>query len=147
MDSEHMKLSTLAALAQDVAAALGKGRAEAVYQKALGVAMQAAGIPHVMEETVPILFRGQAVGQERIDVTVHDYVSALLEIKAIPGKLMKPDNVWQLQSYMRAKNVRYGLLINFSQAPGQPLEVCVFVEDKLYDLETFELTDLPSSSF
>lgn len=147
MDPEHHKLCTLVALAQDVAASLGKGRAEAVYQKALGVALQAAGIPHVMEETIPILFRGQAVGQERIDVTVHEYLNVLLEIKAIPGKLLKADNIWQLQSYMRAKKAPYGLLVNFSQAPGQPLEVGVFVGDKLYDLETFELAALPSAAF
>ena len=147
MDPAHHRLATLVALAQDVAHELGKGRAEVVYQKALGVALQAAGIPHVMEETVPIYFRNQAVGQERIDVTIYEWLDVLVEVKAIPGKLLKPDNVWQLQNYMRAKRVRYGLLVNFSQAPGQPLEACAFVGDKLYDLETAALTDLPSAAF
>jgi hypothetical protein len=86
------------------------------------------------------------VGQERIDLTLHGFIDAVVELKAVAGKL-KPDHVWQLQKYMHSKNVRYGILFNFSQTLGQPLGVCVVVGDQQYDVDTYALTDLPSAAF
>jgi GxxExxY protein len=145
MDPAHAQLKAVVALAQDVAKELGKGRSEAVYQKALGVALQAAGIQHVMEETITIFYCGQAVGQERIDLTLHGFIDAVVELKAVAK--LKTDDVWQLQKYMHSKKVRYGILLNFSQTPGQPLGICVLVGDHQYNFETFALTDLPSAAF
>src|ERR1700733_1649328 len=60
---------------------LGGGFLESVYHQALRIALGQAGLRVVAEVPVPVLFRGEVVGNFRADLIVNDCV--LLELKAI----------------------------------------------------------------
>jgi GxxExxY protein len=96
-------------------ASLKKGRTESVYQSALTVELQRHSVQYTEEETIPIMYKGRAVGQERIDIILQSWFPIVIELKATTGDI-KPDNIWQLLNYMRYKDVAFGVVVNFSQA-------------------------------
>ena len=113
-DETIVKMNFLAEMFLEVAS-LKKGRTESVYQNALTVELQRQGIQYTEEETIPIIYKERAVGQERIDIILQTWLPIIIELKATTGDI-KPDNLWQLLNYMRYKEVSFGVVVNFSQA-------------------------------
>ena len=64
-DTEIVKMNCLIDMFAQVGAILNKGRTESVYQNALIVELQNQNIHYTDEETIPIMYKGRAVGQER----------------------------------------------------------------------------------
>ena len=128
-------------MAQAVAAALGKGRAEGVYQHAMSVELQEKNIQHTMEEVITIPYKGVTVGHERADMHIYSpSFPSVLELKATNAPI-QPKEHWQLISYMRALKRSFGAVINFNQSPKGPLQMdCIVlsVDDKpfLWDPDT-----------
>ena len=89
---------------------LGPGLLEAIYQRAVSVELDARGITHDVERTVPVWFRGQLVGHHRLDLVVDDRV--VVELKA--AERLTPYHVAQTLSYLRVTHLRVGLLVNFN---------------------------------
>lgn len=114
-EGDIVKMNILVDMFAQVAMVLKKGRTESAYQNALTVELQNEGIKYTEEETIPILYKGRAIGQERIDIILHNWMSIIIELKATTGDI-KPDNLWQLLNYMRYKDCMYGVVVNFSQA-------------------------------
>ena len=125
---------------------LKKGRAECVYQKATGIAFQLSNIQYNLEETLPIMWNGVAVGHERLDISVYGDIPIIIELKTVASKI-KPEHLWQVQSYMRIKSVEFGMVVNFSTATGAPIEIIVLAGTHIYDIETEKLKDAPSDEF
>ena len=113
-DENIVKMNCLVEMFLEVAS-LKKGRTESVYQNALTVELQIKGIQYTEEETIPIMYKERAVGQERIDIILQSWFPVIIELKATTGDI-KPDNLWQLLNYMRYKGFAMGVVVNFSQA-------------------------------
>src|SRR5579862_2428267 len=93
---------------------LGYRFLESVYEKALLVELQAAGLS--VGEQVPIIvsYRGQVVGEFRADLVVNSTI--LLELKA--AKDIDPVFEAQLLNYLKATDIEVGLLLNFGPRPS-----------------------------
>src|SRR5262249_28098208 len=92
---------------------LGYGFLESVYEKALVIALVAAGLKAERQVSVPVWFRGQLVGDFDADVPVEGRV--LLELKAV--RALEPAHEAQLLNYLRASDIEVGLLLNFGPKP------------------------------
>jgi GxxExxY protein len=89
---------------------LGPGFLESVYHAAIRVALAHRSIPFVSQQLVNICFEGEMVGQSRIDLVVADQI--VVELKAVDA--LRDIHFVQLKSYLRATNLRIGLLLNFN---------------------------------
>src|SRR3972149_6846299 len=95
---------------------LGPGLREGVYQRALAVEMEAAGLVHEDEKPVEIFVDGASVGLLYLDHLVEDTV--VVEVKALRHRLTDAE-VGQVITYLAATGLRVGLLLNFG---GKSLE-------------------------
>ena len=134
-----MKFKTIVEILEEVAKTLKKGRTECVYQNAIIHELQALDIQYTKEETLPIMYKGKYVGQERLDIILTSWLEIIFELKAVAGDI-KPEHYWQVLSYMRYKEYNYGIVVNFSQSPNKPLAYMfvILYEDKsyIYDVST-----------
>jgi len=92
---------------------LGWGFLESVYQRAMVVALVAAGAHVAPEVALPIHFRGHLVGEYKADLLVDHEV--LVEIKAV--EKLAPAHRAQLLNYLKATTIERGLLLNFGPNP------------------------------
>ena len=93
--------SRIIAAAHEVHRALGPGFEELVYQRALAQELPAHGLEHAREVWIDIVYRGQKVGHERVDIVIGDRSGeVLMEIKA-KVNLEEVDFV-QTLSYLKA---------------------------------------------
>ena len=93
---------------------LGSGLLESVYSKALALEIKSRGLDVEVEVPVDIFYKGEALGLGfRADLIVGGKV--LVELKSV--EVMLPVHRKQVLTYLKAKDVKLGLLINF----GAPL--------------------------
>ena len=92
---------------------LGYGFLEAVYERALVVALTDAGLVARRQVPIGVRFRGVPVGHYRADVLVADRL--LVEVKS--ATMLVPAHDAQLLNYLRATGIRLGLLLNFGPRP------------------------------
>ena len=97
----------------DVYNELGHGFLESVYQKSLGLALQAVGLQVCWPISIPVWFRGHQVGYFEGDMLVER--SVLLELKAV--RALDGSHQAQLLNYLRATDIEVGLLLNFGVKP------------------------------
>ena len=88
---------------------LGNGFQEVIYQRALEIEMQLAGIEFIREFEMPIFYRNHQIGTRRVDFLVEEKVS--VELKALIHT--EPVHLAQAINYLEAYNLEIGLLINF----------------------------------
>ena len=91
---------------------LGPGLVEAVYQRAVCIEIETAGISFECEKQCPILYRGKRIYSHRLDIVVSGQI--LLELKAVDR--VHAVHRSQVLSCLRASKLRIGLLINFNVA-------------------------------
>ena len=98
-------------MAIEVHRELGPGLLEAVYEAALCIEFDAAGLKYERQLSLPALYKARLVGSYRIDLLVEDRV--VLEIKSVE----RYDPVFEAQvlTYLRITSKRLGLLINFNR--------------------------------
>ena len=87
---------------------LGSGFQEVVYQRALALELEAAGLEFTREVNVPVFYKEKHIDTRRVDFVVGD---CIIEIKA-RANLQREDYV-QTLSYLKASRYRVALLINF----------------------------------
>jgi len=95
--------------AMEVHSIMGNGFQEVVYQRALSYEMNLRAIEHQREFVMPLLYKGQGVGERRVDFLVNGEIS--VEIKAIIR--LEDVHLAQAMNYLEAYNLQTGLLINF----------------------------------
>ena len=93
----------------DVYNELGHGFIESVYENALVVALDQAGLPVSRQVPISVWYRGVHCGDFRADLVVSDVV--LLELKA--AKSIEFAFEKQILNYVRATNLEVGLILNF----------------------------------
>ena len=99
------------AAAIEVHTHLGAAFTEPIYQVALAHEMSLQQIPYHKEKPISVTYKGQVVGQYRLDFLVCDEV--VLELKAVEA--LSDVHVSQMLSYLAATDKKVGLLINFGQ--------------------------------
>jgi GxxExxY protein len=134
-----VKFGTLVRIIKEVGFALGKGRSECVYQNAIIYELQGIGAKYTREETVPIYYKNKYIGQERLDILIHEWLDLIIELKAVTSEI-KSEHYWQILSYMNYKKCKYGLVVNYNQSPNKNLSyMFVIVKDDIpymYDYES-----------
>jgi len=114
-------------LAKDVFDVLGSGYEEAVYEKAMEVALRLEKIPYENQRVLPVFYKNFAVGMSRPDLIINDTKGKekiVIELKAVPSKLGKKEEI-QLKKYLETLKMKKGILINFPQTTkdGPGIEV------------------------
>ena len=91
---------------------LGLGFLEAVYQEALEEEFKLRGIPYVREQQLNIIYKGKALDKKYIADFIC-YGEIVLELKALSA--LESSHQAQLINYLKATNLKLGLLVNFGQ--------------------------------
>ena len=95
--------------AMRVHSALGNGFQEVIYQRALAIEMELAGLAFEREKEMRIFYRGQDIGTRRVDFLVENLI--MVELKAIIR--LEDVHFAQAMNYLEAYGLEIGLLINF----------------------------------
>lgn len=88
---------------------LGPGFLEKVYENALRLELEEAGLMVRQQALILVYYKGHVVGEYYADVIVEDRV--ILELKAV--QTLAKEHEVQLVHYLTATNIENGLLINF----------------------------------
>ena len=90
--------------------ALGHGFLEAVYQEALALEFIEKKIPFVKEQALEIQYKGKSLRKKYYaDFLCYDQI--IIELKAMEG--IHNDHLAQVLNYLKATNLKLGLLLNF----------------------------------
>ena len=89
---------------------LGCGFLEKVYENALLEEMKERGMYANSQVPIKVIYKREVVGEYFADIVVED--SVILELKA-QQKISKIHEA-QLLNYLKATNIRVGMLINFA---------------------------------
>lgn len=103
----------------DVYNYLGFGFLENIYKAALERELVARGHRVAREVYVPVHYKGELIGRQRIDMIVDGRV--IVEVQSTHA--LQPIAARQLRNYLRATNLRVGLLLHFG--PMANYERCV----------------------
>jgi GxxExxY protein len=88
--------------------ALGPGFLEKVYENALRIEIEKAGISVKQQEPIKVFYAGQVVGEYWADLWVADCL--IIEVKAVQA--VAKEHEVQLVNYLTATGVNDGVLIN-----------------------------------
>ena len=89
---------------------LGPGLLEGLYEDAMTIELEFAGLRFDRQREIILKYRDRPLRSQRIDLIVEDAV--IVEIKSIDA--LHPLHRAQLISYLRSADMRIGLLINFN---------------------------------
>jgi GxxExxY protein len=89
---------------------LGPGFIESIYHRAMEVALEHRSIEYQSEREIHVFFEGKDVGCHRLDLVVAGEI--IVELKAV--KAFEDIHFAKLKSYLKATQLRVGLLINFN---------------------------------
>jgi GxxExxY protein len=111
VDCSEELISRVLTAATEVHKELGPGLLESVYELALSLELELAGIPARRQVEVPVIYRGRDLGAGfRADIVVADCL--LLELKAIQE--LAPIHTAQIISYLKLLGIKRGYLLNFN---------------------------------
>jgi GxxExxY protein len=91
---------------------LKAGFIESIYHNALKHELQLKGIPYETEKTIKVYYKGEQVGEHRVDLLVNKEI--IIELKTV-SKIKKIHQA-QIMSYLKASNIHLGLILNFSKS-------------------------------
>jgi GxxExxY protein len=89
---------------------LGPGFLEALYEEALALELRHFGLEFERQKPVPIFYRGQPIGEHRVDLLVER--TLLVELKATAA--LEKVHFAILRSYLKALGLSDALLLNFA---------------------------------
>lgn len=88
---------------------LGYGFLESVYENALALQMRSDGLHFQRQAELAVRFREQVVGIFRADFLIEGKL--IIELKAV--ERLMPAHESQLLNYLKATDIKLGLLLNF----------------------------------
>jgi GxxExxY protein len=92
-----------------VSNALGAGFLEKVYENALVMELNKAGLKAEQQKKIAVMYEGAVVGDYFSDILVNGQV--IIEMKAL--KAIDESHQAQLLNYLKATGMRVGLILNF----------------------------------
>jgi len=97
----------------------GCGFLEMVYHECLEIEFQLQAIPHVPKKSLVLEYKGHPL-RSTYEPDFICYEKIVLEIKAVTG--LADEHRAQVQNYLKATNLKLGLLVNFGHYPKVELE-------------------------
>lgn len=92
---------------------LGYGFLEKVYENALKIELEAAGLTVERQKPIKVFYNSLTVGQYFADLVVNNLI--IIELKAAESVCEEHEN--QLINYLKATEIEVGLLLNFGKNP------------------------------
>jgi len=89
---------------------LGPGFLESLYEEALAIELRSLGLQFERQKPVPIFYRGQPIGQHRVDLLIENAI--VVELKATTA--LEKVHFAILRSYLKALGLSDGFLFNFA---------------------------------
>ena len=89
---------------------LGPGFLESIYEEALAVELRHIGLQFERQKPVPLFYRGEPIGEHRVDLLVERAV--VVELKAIAA--LEKVHFAIVRSYLKALGLTDALLVNFA---------------------------------
>jgi GxxExxY protein len=115
MDTDERRLNEITekiiGCAYDVANGLGSGFLEKVYENALRIELTRAGLIVQQQHPIPVLWRGEVVGDYYADLLVEG--SVIVELKVV--KAFDEIHMAQCLNYLKATGLRICLIVNFAK--------------------------------
>jgi GxxExxY protein len=99
------------AAAIEVHKTLGSGLLEIIYEEALCHEFGLVGLAFQRQIAVDVIYKGHVIQGQRLDLLVENEV--VVEIKSL--RTLREVATSQLLSYLKASNLKRGLLINFGK--------------------------------
>ena len=93
----------------EVSNTLGAGFIEKVYENALCIELNRAGIPFCRQPRFEIRYKNENIGNYIADIVVADKL--LVELKAL--SVLNREHEAQVMNYLKASSLSVGLLLNF----------------------------------
>ena len=90
---------------------LGFGFSEKVYENAMMIKFSQKQLPSIQQAPINVHFEDQLVGEYFADIFVDNKI--IVELKAV--SVLSKAHEAQLINYLKATNVKVGLLINFGE--------------------------------
>ena len=90
---------------------LGPGFLENIYEEALKIQFSELGFIHESQKEIKIKYHNSVVGTHRLDLLVEGKI--IIELKAV--KELTDIHFAQLRSYLKATDLKVGLLMNFAK--------------------------------
>ena len=112
----------------EVHKALGPGFDQPVYEKALTLELDQAGIRYRLHHPVPIRYKQQSVGEHKLGLFVDDRF--VIEVMSVGREIVGLDRT-RLRAQLRAADLELGLIINFGERRLKDGLVRVLNPDKL----------------
>ena len=116
MDADARRLNEITekiiGCAYEVANGLGCGFFEKVYENAMRIDLRRAGLVVLQQHPIPVMWRGEVVGNYHADLLVEGCV--ILELKTV--KAFDEIHMAQCLNYLKATGIKVCLLINFGKA-------------------------------
>ncbi len=115
MVNENYKYSELTGriikCAMEVHSEIGNGFQEVIYQRALAIELESAGIIFQREFEMDIYYKENHIGKRRVDFLIEGAIS--VELKATTN--LENMHYAQAINYLEVYNLEVGLLINFGE--------------------------------
>jgi GxxExxY protein len=89
---------------------IGAGLDELLYENALCIEFNLRGISFVRQPLIPVEYKGQIIGEKKLDLIVEGKV--IVELKAV--EQLAPVHKAQVRTYLKITGLKIGLLINFN---------------------------------
>ena len=90
---------------------LGPGLMESVYESAMCIELEGAGLMCTRQIGVPVLYKGELIAEHRPDLVVANLV--VVEVKSV--ERFNPVFIAQMLTYLRITGLRVGLILNFNR--------------------------------
>ncbi|MDP6543091.1 MAG: GxxExxY protein [Phycisphaerae bacterium] len=98
---------------------MGSGFLESVYQECMEKELTRQGIPFEAEKKLSILYKNEPLNQiYKPDLIC--YGEILVELKSVAA--LRREHYAQVINYLKATNLRLGLLVNFGSHPKATIE-------------------------
>ena len=94
---------------------LGAGFLEKVYERALMIELESAGLNYETQKSINVNYKGRFVGEYFADILIENKI--ILEIKA--QRSIRPEHEAQLINYLKATKLKLGFLINFTHPKAE----------------------------
>jgi GxxExxY protein len=103
----------------DVYRAMGAGFLEAVYQECLAIEFSNRGVAFEAGKALTLQYKGHALKQSYVaDFVCNERI--IVELKA--ARAIAPEHRAQIINYLRATDMKLGLLVNFGASPLAEIE-------------------------